>query len=66
MSKVWNNVRLLDAPRTIDRNAVVLAGAVAGLELPALIMKPKTGARALGRELKTYRFRAARQCKKRA
>ena len=61
MSTVWKDVRLLDAPRTIDRNAVVMAGAVAGLELPSLLMKPKAGSRALKRELKAYRFRTARQ-----
>ena len=57
MRRAWPNVRLLDAPGIVDRNAVAMAGAVDGLTLPRLIMKPRSGSRLLGRELKSYRFR---------
>jgi spermidine synthase len=57
MRRAWPNVRLLDAPGIVDRNAVAMAGAVDRLILPRLIMKPRSGSRLLGQELKSYRFR---------
>jgi spermidine synthase len=57
MKKAWPEVRLLDAPGTVDRNAVAMAGAVKRFTLPRLVMTPKSGRRLLRRELKAYRFR---------
>jgi spermidine synthase len=57
MKKAWPNVRLLDAPGIVDRNAVAMAGALEHFALPRLIMKPRSGSRLLRRELKAYRFR---------
>ncbi len=65
MSKAWKDVRLLDAPGIIDRNAVAMAGAVQDFGLPRLTMRPKTGSRVLTRELKAFRYRARRDKPKR-
>jgi spermidine synthase len=56
MERAWPQVRLLDAPGIVDRNAVAMAGAVESFSLPRLVMKPRSGARLLRRELKAYRF----------
>ncbi|HTP77892.1 MAG TPA: fused MFS/spermidine synthase [Rhizomicrobium sp.] len=60
MSKAWSGVRLLDAPRTVDRNAVAMAGAVAGFGLPKITIKPKCGQRLLAKEVKAMRYRKPR------
>jgi len=57
MKKAWPEVRLLDAPGVVDRNAVAMAGAVKRFTPPPLIMTPRSGTRLLRRELKAYRFR---------
>ena len=57
IGKSFDTVRLLDAPGTIDRNAVAMAGAVDALALPTLTLKPKAGSRLLTREIKAMRFR---------
>jgi len=57
MKKAWPEVRLLDAPGVVDRNAVAMAGAVKRFTPPRLIMTPRSGTRLLRRELKAYRFR---------
>jgi spermidine synthase len=54
--EVWRNVRILDAPRAMYRNAIVAAGAVNGLRPPALMMSPATEAAALAEELARARF----------
>jgi len=61
MGKAWPNVRLLDAPGIVDRNAVAMAGNVDRFTLPRLTMKPQSGSRLLRRELKAYRFRSQRE-----
>lgn len=61
LEKVWPAVRLLDAPRTIDRNAVAMAGAVAQFGLPKITMRPKSGGRLLLKELKAMRYRERRE-----
>ena len=61
LEKVWPDVRLLDAPRTIDRNAVAMAGAVAQFGLPKITMRPKSGGRLLRKELKAMRYRERRE-----
>lgn len=61
MSKAWPDVRLLDAPGTIDRNAVAMAGAVGSFGLPKLTMWPSAGSRLLLKELKTMRYREPRK-----
>ena len=60
LKSVWRKVRLLDSDGYVDRNAIAMAGAVGGLKRPGLRMKPKTGARALRKELSQLAFRALR------
>ena len=58
MGKAWDEVRLLDAKGTIDRNAVAMAGAVHDLTRPALTIRPRAGVRLLSQEIKALAFRA--------
>jgi len=56
----FRHVRLLDTDGWIDRNAVLIAGAIAGFERPRLLMRPQRSARKLAREIKTLGFRPLR------
>ena len=58
--KSFRHVRLLDSDGWIDRNAVLIAGAVAQLPRPRLLMKPARGARRLAREIRDLDFRPLR------
>ena len=55
--KTWRGVRLLDAEGWIDRNAVLVAGAVRELRRPHLLLPPSSHARKLRKELKEMAFR---------
>jgi spermidine synthase len=60
MGKTWRGVRLLDAEGWIDRNAVLVAGAVNDLKRPHLLMPPSSSTKKLRRELKEMAFRPLR------
>jgi len=53
MSAVWPEVRLLDTPDRMNRNALVLAGAVATLGRPSLRVAPAFGADGIATELES-------------
>lgn len=53
-------VRLLDTPGKIERNAIVMGGAVADLRPPALLVTPETSGDELIEELEQMHFRAWR------
>jgi len=57
----WPSVRLLDQKDAACRNAIVLAGAVDGLEPPVLISPPQYGVEEISDDLKKMRFRPVRQ-----
>jgi spermidine synthase len=60
MRRSWRQVRLLDAEGWIDRNAVIVAGAVRNLRRPRLLMPPARSARRLAADLKELAFRRTR------
>jgi spermidine synthase len=59
-SAAWPDVRLLDAPGFRNRNAVVAAGHVGGLRLPAVRLRPSEGLEEITHELNTSSFRGWR------
>jgi spermidine synthase len=61
LQKAWPSVRLLDQKNASCRNAIVLAGAVHGLETPVLISPPQYGAEEISEDLKNMRFRPIRR-----
>lgn len=58
-------VRVLDSPGG-ERNAIVLAGRVANLRRPRLLIPPQTGAKQTGKELRAMRFRRTRAISRRS
>ena len=60
MGGAFRTVRLLDSDGYIDRNAVALAGRVAKLKHPRLLMRPRRRVRQIARELTELRWRALR------
>jgi SAM-dependent methyltransferase len=60
MRRTWRQVRLLDADGWEDRNAVGLAGAVAQLRRPRLLLRPERRAKSIARNLRELDFRALR------
>jgi len=60
MGKGFRHVRLLDCDGWMDRNALIMAGAVARLPRPRLLLKPRRCARQIARELKDLVFRPLR------
>jgi len=58
--KSFRHVRLLDSDGWIDRNAVLVAGAVARLTRPRLLLKPQRRATKLAREIRDLDFRPLR------
>jgi spermidine synthase len=60
MQTAWGRVRLLDTDGYVDRNAVAIAGRVAGMKRPRLLMKPARRAKSIARELKGLGFRKLR------
>jgi spermidine synthase len=57
MSAVWPDVRILDAPDLSNRNAILLAGDVARLVRPILLVPPVIDADTIDAELAQMRFR---------
>ena len=60
MRKEWPRVRLLDTDGWTDRNAVIAAGAVAGLKKPVVLMPPRPGGAKLARQLDILDWRPIR------
>jgi threonine dehydrogenase-like Zn-dependent dehydrogenase len=60
LRRQWSKVRLLDTDGWVDRNAVIVAGSVAKLRKPKLMMPPRTGAKKLKRELAVLDWRTLR------
>ena len=58
MTDVWSDVRLLDSPGWQDRNAIVMAGNVAQLQQPVLLIPPAVDANVMEEELATMEFHA--------
>jgi spermidine synthase len=60
MHESWRYARLLDAEGWDNRNAVAVAGAVAKLNRPKLLMRPTRGAAKIARGLAQFSFRRVR------
>jgi hypothetical protein len=60
MGNVWKDVRILDSEGTLDRNAIVMGGAVSQLDTPNVTIQPAIGARQVERELLSMKFRPCR------
>jgi len=61
LRKPWRGVRLLDTDGWVDRNAVIVAGAVTKLKKPRLLMPPKPGAAKMKRQLAVLNWRPIRK-----
>ena len=59
MASVWKEVRVLDIEGARGRNAIVLAGTVASLTRPTLLMQPLNDAEVIATELAKMEFRQA-------
>jgi spermidine synthase len=60
MRRTWRAVRIHDCDGYVDRNVVVVAGAVRNLEPPRLMMRPQRGANAIAKNLAELTFRRLR------
>jgi spermidine synthase len=60
MSEIWESVRLLDSPGWNNRNAILMAGDVAGLAPPILHVHPAEHSDQMAQELDSMRFRQIR------
>ena len=60
LRRQWHRVRLLDTDGWVDRNAVIVAGAVSKLKRPRLLMAPRPGGAKLARELAVLDWRPIR------
>jgi len=58
MSKVWDDVRLLDLTGQTNRNAIVMAGQVSDLAKPSLQMRPDISVEEIVAELDAMQFRS--------
>ena len=61
VERVWRDVRLLDGRGIVHRNAIVMAGAVASLVPPTLVVAPDAGSEEIVRELARLAFRPWQQ-----
>lgn len=57
MKRVWDDVRVLETVGPPDRNAIVMAGAVATLHEPPLLVRPQTNPQVIAQELARMKFR---------
>jgi spermidine synthase len=57
MKRVWSDVRVLEMVGPPDRNAIVMAGAVAQLHEPPLLVRPQTNPHVIAQELARMKFR---------
>jgi SAM-dependent methyltransferase len=60
MRRCWTKVRLLDTDGWVDRNAVIAAAAVAGLNKPKVLLPPRPGGAKLARQLDVLDWRRLR------
>lgn len=60
MQTAFRDVKLHDADGYVDRNVVALAGAIRYLTPPRLLMRPRSGAKRIARNLTELDFRAPR------
>jgi spermidine synthase len=58
MTSVWPNVRVLDSDRVPGRNAIVMAGRVAHLRAPYLLVPPETDSQMIDKSLGRMKYRA--------
>ena len=58
LAAVWRHVRMIDLKGRINRNAVVMAGAVESLGLPTLIVAPEIESCDIEQDLRLMDFRA--------
>jgi spermidine synthase len=58
MKRVWNGVRVLETVGPPDRNAIVMAGDVAQLREPQLLVRPQTNPQVIADELGRMKFRS--------
>jgi len=65
LRKSWPDVSVLDQDKESCRNALVLAGAVGGLERPVLVLPPQHGAQEIADDLSSMRFRPIRRVRSR-
>lgn len=56
LRKVWRHVRMLDLPGRVNRNTIVMAGAVATLAQPTLVTPPEVEADDIRRDLSQMTF----------
>jgi spermidine synthase len=61
LREAWRHARLLDAEGWDNRNAVAIAGAVAKLNRPKLLVRPTRGAAKIARGLAQFSFRRVRR-----
>lgn len=61
MAAAFGTARLLDERGSTNRNAIAMAGAVAGLKPPKLLMAPKCDVEDIVRTLERMKFRAGRR-----
>lgn len=57
MKSVWPDVRVLDAEGICERSAIVMAGRIAPLREPALLVRPEANAGLIAGELARLQFR---------
>jgi spermidine synthase len=57
LAAVWRSVRTLDTKGRVNRNAIVMAGNVANLSQPTMIMEPEIEADDVARDLRALQFR---------
>jgi spermidine synthase len=57
MKRIWSDVRVLEMVGPPDRNAIVMAGAVAQLQEPPLLVRPQTNPHVIAQELARMKFR---------
>jgi spermidine synthase len=60
MAEAEFQVRLLDTPGRVERNVIVMGGAVMALKPPTPLIMPSMGAEAIVTELEQMRFRGSR------
>jgi SAM-dependent methyltransferase len=60
LRRQWSKVRLLDTDGWIDRNAVIVAGAVTKLKKPRVLMPPRPGGAKLRKQLAVLDWRRIR------
>jgi hypothetical protein len=66
MTPALRNTRILDAEAAGDRNAIVMAGAVAGLQRPILLLPPEQKAKVISLSLDRLNFRRPRALRPRS